>query len=76
MELWWWVEPLGNTGCVVFILGLFISWIVSLFTSPFSNGNHILWIIFISIIPLFLAFLSTALWFICFIFYVIWTPYL
>lgn len=70
VELWWWVEPLFETGL---ILSLFAG-IIAFFT--IENGFDVwFWIVTILLLPIFIAIAATIIWGVSWMFWLIWAPY-
>lgn len=74
MELWWFLEPLLYTGMVIAAIGLLAAWIWDKITDGESMAPAV--IITISTIPLVIWVLLASIWFILWIFYAIWSPFL
>lgn len=74
MELWWFLEPLLYTVMVIAAIGVLAAWILDKITDGGSMAPVI--ITTISVIPLFIWVLLYSIWFILWIFYAIWSPFL
>ena len=74
MELWWFLEPLLYTGMVIAAIGVLAAWILDKITDGESMAPAL--IATISVIPLFIWVLLASIWFILWIFYAIWSPFL
>lgn len=69
-ELWWWVEPLSETGLILFLL----AGIIAFFT--LESGTDVwFWIVVILVLPLFIAIVATIIWGVSWVFWLIWAPY-
>ena len=66
--------PLLYTGTVIATIGVLIAWIVEKATDGMSMAPDVIAII--SVIPLFIWVLLASIWFILWIFYEIWSPFL
>ena len=72
MELWWWIEPLWYTAMLCFRVDIIIGCLVV----QFESDSKVLFAILITLlVPTVVAFLSTAVWGICFMLCYIWKPY-
>lgn len=74
MELWWFLEPLLYTGMVIAAIGMLVAWIAEKATDGESMVPAI--IATVSLIPLAIWVLLAGIWFILWIFYAIWSPFL
>ena len=74
MEPWWFLMPLLYTGIVIATIGMLVTWIVEKATDDMSMAPNV--IATISVIPLFIWTLLASIWFILWIFYAIWSPFL
>lgn len=74
MELWWFLEPLLYTGIVIATIGMLAAWILDKITDGGSMAPVV--IATISVIPLVIWVLLAGVWFILWIFYTIWSPFL
>lgn len=70
MELWWWIEPLTITGLILAPLAAMV-----VFINKDSESIIPVIIGLLLLLPLFIAGLSAVVWFICSVFYCIWSPY-
>ena len=70
MELWWWLEPLAETGLVCAALAIVIG---LLFHD--SDNTVAMWIVLALLVPIALTALSIITWLTCSVFHAIWSPY-
>ena len=69
-ELLWWVEPLFETGLILFLFAGVIA-----FVTLKSSSDVWLWIIVILLLPLFISIAATIIWGVSRAFWFIWEPY-
>lgn len=69
-ELWWWVEPLLDTGLILFLFAGIIA-----FATHESGTDVWFWIVVILSLPLFIAIAATIIWGVSWVFWFIWAPY-
>ena len=63
IELWWWVEPLVDTGCVTCIVGAVVAIMVGVITNKWALAMILL---LISVSPLVVGLFSAFVWrFVC-----------
>ena len=69
-ELWWWVEPLFETGLILFLFAGIIAFVT------LESGTDVwFWIVVILLLPLFIAIAATIIWGVLWVFRFIWAPY-
>lgn len=69
-ELWWWVEPLFETGLILFLFAGIIAFVT------LESGTDVwFWIVVILLLPLFIAIAATIIWLVSRVFRFIWAPY-
>ena len=69
-ELWGWVEPLFETGLILFLFAGIIAF------ATLESGIDVWFrIVVILLLPLFIAIAATIIWSVSWVFWFIWAPY-
>lgn len=73
MKLWWFLEPFLYTAYLILLIGAITAWIIKDVTDDTSMAPAA--IVIISMIPLIIWLLLSAIWLILWLFYTIWSPF-